>query len=208
VRSVLGEVVRSGTGQAAAPQGWKAYGKTGTTTGNADAWFVGWSEGRVLGVWMGRRRDAAGEALAGRGAPAEYFRRVAASTNAMADYRLAQERGVRAPAAAAERPATPGMRQAERPRASARDPRPLPPRIPGTDRAPSPLRLVPPPQEADRWVPPSPFPPRLADRDPAPSPRVTEMRRRPVPPRGAWVRDPWLDEGWDEDFEEDPDRLW
>jgi hypothetical protein len=35
------------------------------------------------------------------------------------------------------------------------------------------------------------------------------MRRRPaLPPRGAWDRDPWLDEAWDENFEEDLDRLW
>src|SRR5215213_5819867 len=74
------------------PCRWKAYGKTGTTTGHADAWFVGWSEGRVLGVWMGKRRDASGEGLAGKGAPAEYFRRVSTSANEMMDYRMAQAR--------------------------------------------------------------------------------------------------------------------
>jgi penicillin-binding protein 1A len=91
-RAVLNEVVRSGTGQGAALGRWKAYGKTGTTTGHADAWFVGWSEGRVLGVWMGKRRDASGEGLAGKGAPAEYFQRVSTSANEMMDYRAAQER--------------------------------------------------------------------------------------------------------------------
>jgi penicillin-binding protein 1A len=92
-RSVLGEVVRTGTGRGAALQGWKAFGKTGTTTGNADAWFIGWSEGRVLGVWMGRRRDTPGEGLAGKGAPADYFRRVSGSANAMMAYRRNQEQG-------------------------------------------------------------------------------------------------------------------
>src|SRR5215204_2265303 len=90
-RAVLNEVVRSGTGQGAALGRWKAYGKTGTTTGHADAWFVGWSEGRVLGVWMGKRRDASGEGLAGKGTPAEYFRRVSSSANEMMYYRAAQE---------------------------------------------------------------------------------------------------------------------
>jgi penicillin-binding protein 1A len=90
-RAVLNEVVRSGTGQGAALGRWKAYGKTGTTTGHADAWFIGWSEGRVLGVWMGKRRDASGEGLAGKGAPAEFFRRVSNSANEMMDYRAAQE---------------------------------------------------------------------------------------------------------------------
>jgi penicillin-binding protein 1A len=91
-RTVLHEVVRSGTGQRARLPRWQAYGKTGTTTGNADAWFVGWSEGRVLGVWMGRRRDAAGTAIAGKDAPADLFRRVSSETNDMMEYRAGQRR--------------------------------------------------------------------------------------------------------------------
>ena len=39
---------------------------------------------------MGKRRDASGEGLAGKGAPAEYFRRVASSANEMMDYRATQ----------------------------------------------------------------------------------------------------------------------
>jgi penicillin-binding protein 1A len=90
-RAVLNEVVRTGTGTGARLQRWKAYGKTGTTTGNADAWFIGWSEGRVLGTWMGKRRDAAGEAIAGKGAPAEFFRRVSNGANEMAEYRSSRQ---------------------------------------------------------------------------------------------------------------------
>jgi penicillin-binding protein 1A len=90
-RTVLSEVVRSGTGHAARLERWQAYGKTGTTTGNADAWFIGWSEGRVLGVWMGKRRGATGGALAGAGAPADLFRRIATSTNEMMEYRASRE---------------------------------------------------------------------------------------------------------------------
>ena len=91
-RTVLHEVVRSGTGQRARLSRWHAYGKTGTTTGNADAWFVGWSEGRVLGIWMGRGRDAAGAAIAGKDAPADLFRRVSSETNEMMDYRAGRRR--------------------------------------------------------------------------------------------------------------------
>lgn len=116
-RRILREVVRGGTGQAASLRAWPVYGKTGTTTGNADAWFVGWSEGRVLGVWMGRRRDAAGDALAGRGAPADLFRRVAGSANAMTDARLEKPQAAPPPQVARARP---------QPRPEAR-PRPLPP---------------------------------------------------------------------------------
>jgi penicillin-binding protein 1A len=83
----LQEVVQSGTGHGARLRHWQAYGKTGTTTGNADAWFIGWSEGRVLGVWMGRRRGATGVAIAGKDAPAEFFRRVSNEANEMMDYR-------------------------------------------------------------------------------------------------------------------------
>jgi penicillin-binding protein 1A len=91
-RTVLHEVVQSGTGKRARLSRWQAYGKTGTTTGNADAWFVGWSEGRVLGIWMGRRRDAAGAAIAGKDAPADLFRRVSSETNEMMDYRAGRRR--------------------------------------------------------------------------------------------------------------------
>jgi len=80
-RSVLQEVVRNGTGRAALLKRWAAYGKTGTSTGNADAWFIGWSEDRVLGIWMGRPRLETGPALAGAGAPAAYFKRVSNAAN-------------------------------------------------------------------------------------------------------------------------------
>jgi penicillin-binding protein 1A len=92
IRSMLHEVVRAGTGRGAALRGWKTYGKTGTTSGNADAWFIGWSEGRVLGVWMGKRRDEPGEALAGSGPPAHLFKRVSTSVNALVEERLRLDR--------------------------------------------------------------------------------------------------------------------
>lgn len=89
-RTVLNEVVRAGTGSGARLRRWQAYGKTGTTTGNADAWFIGWSEGRVLGVWMGRRRDAVGDVIGGKNAPAEFFRLVSNGINEMMEYRARQ----------------------------------------------------------------------------------------------------------------------
>ncbi|HZH50798.1 MAG TPA: transglycosylase domain-containing protein [Microvirga sp.] len=84
-QAVLREVVQNGTGRAARLKRWAAYGKTGTSTGNADAWFIGWSEQRVFGVWMGRRRDETGSAVAGAGAPAAYFGRVATAVNEWAE---------------------------------------------------------------------------------------------------------------------------
>jgi penicillin-binding protein 1A len=84
-QAVLREVVQNGTGRAARLKRWTAYGKTGTSTGNADAWFIGWSEQRVFGVWMGRRRGETGQAIAGAGAPAAYFGRVATAVNEWAE---------------------------------------------------------------------------------------------------------------------------
>jgi penicillin-binding protein 1A len=103
-QAVLREVVEHGTGRAAQMKRWAAYGKTGTSTGNTDAWFVGWSEQRVLGIWMGRRRGEAGQAVAGAGAPAAYFERVATAVNEWAErqqrseeQRLASARANRSP---------------------------------------------------------------------------------------------------------------
>jgi penicillin-binding protein 1A len=90
-QTVLREVVRTGTGQAARLKHWPAHGKTGTSTGNTDAWFIGWSEQRVLGVWMGRRREATGPALAGAGAPAAYFGRVSSAVNEWAERQQKRE---------------------------------------------------------------------------------------------------------------------
>jgi penicillin-binding protein 1A len=93
-QAMLREVVQHGTGRAAQLKRWTAYGKTGTSTGNADAWFIGWSEQRVFGVWMGRGRGESGPALAGAGAPAAYFGRVATAVNEWAErqQRLEEQR--------------------------------------------------------------------------------------------------------------------
>jgi penicillin-binding protein 1A len=140
VQSVLGEVVRAGTGRGAALRPWKAFGKTGTTTDNADAWFIGWSEGRVMGVWMGRRRTAEGVALAGKDAPADLFRRVIGRINAMEDYRQDREATTsvvaRAPSGSKAKASTP---RAASPHAKSRDA--------GSRAASSPARpMLPPPR--------------------------------------------------------------
>lgn len=88
---LLREVVRNGTGRAAMLKRWPAYGKTGTSSENADAWFVGWAEKRVFGVWMGRGRGERGPALAGAGAPAAYFGRVLNAASEWADDRERHE---------------------------------------------------------------------------------------------------------------------
>lgn len=56
--SMLREAVDSGTGAAARAVGAPAAGKTGTTDGYRDAWFVGFVPGLAAGVWVGFDRPA------------------------------------------------------------------------------------------------------------------------------------------------------
>lgn len=53
VRNVLGGVVERGSGTAARLPNSDVWGKTGTTEGFGDAWFVGGNEKLVTAVWMG-----------------------------------------------------------------------------------------------------------------------------------------------------------
>lgn len=52
--SLLLEVVSNGTATKAKALPYPVGGKTGTTSGNTDAWFVGLSASWAVGVWLGR----------------------------------------------------------------------------------------------------------------------------------------------------------
>ena len=54
MRELLREVVISGTAQKAKELDREVYGKTGTTNDFSDAWFVGFDDNLVVGVWVGR----------------------------------------------------------------------------------------------------------------------------------------------------------
>ncbi len=54
VRSLLRSVVLQGTGKKARSLKRRAYGKTGTSNECADAWFIGFDENLITGVWVGR----------------------------------------------------------------------------------------------------------------------------------------------------------
>ncbi len=67
VREVLGAVVERGSGTAARLPNSDVWGKTGTTEGFGDAWFVGANEKLVTAVWMGYEEGQAHQLLNVRG---------------------------------------------------------------------------------------------------------------------------------------------
>ena len=75
LRQMLAGVVQRGTGRAANPGFWAA-GKTGTTTANRDAWFIGFTEGYVAGVWLGNSDSRPMLGVSGGGLPAQIWRAV------------------------------------------------------------------------------------------------------------------------------------
>lgn len=75
MRQMLSGVVERGTGKAADPGFW-AGGKTGTTTANRDAWFIGFTEEYVAGIWLGNGDNKPMQGVSGGGLPAQIWRAV------------------------------------------------------------------------------------------------------------------------------------
>jgi membrane peptidoglycan carboxypeptidase len=72
--SMMENVVRSGTGQRASFGEWEIAGKTGTTQGARDAWFIGFTADYATGVWMGYDDNTPLTGVTGGGLPAEIWR--------------------------------------------------------------------------------------------------------------------------------------
>ncbi len=66
-------VVGRGTGRAADPGDRWTGGKTGTSQGWRDAWFVGFSHDLVIGVWVGNDDNTPMQRVTGGGLPARMF---------------------------------------------------------------------------------------------------------------------------------------
>ena len=71
---MLKQVVTQGTGRAAQLSRGYAAGKTGTTQDYRDAWFVGYTEKFVTGVWMGNDNNASMNRITGGKYPAQLWR--------------------------------------------------------------------------------------------------------------------------------------
>ena len=70
---LLRGVVRYGTGRGAALDGFSA-GKTGTTQDSRDAWFVGFDDRLVVGVWVGNDDDSPMKGVVGGTLPASIWK--------------------------------------------------------------------------------------------------------------------------------------
>ena len=73
---MLHQVIERGSGLRARLPGRPAAGKTGTTQGARDAWFIGFTGQYVTGVWMGYDDNSPLTGVTGSGLPAEIWRQV------------------------------------------------------------------------------------------------------------------------------------
>ena len=71
---MMNQVVESGTGRRANLGERQSAGKTGTTQGARDAWFIGFTADYVAGVWMGYDDNRRLSGVTGGGLPAEIWR--------------------------------------------------------------------------------------------------------------------------------------
>ncbi len=81
MNEMLSAVVTSGTGTAAALSGRPAAGKTGTSSGYRDAWFIGYTADYVAGVWLGNDRRARMRFVTGGSLPASIWRQIMESAH-------------------------------------------------------------------------------------------------------------------------------
>ena len=71
---MLNQVVETGSGRRAQIDGWQMGGKTGTTQGAKDAWFLGFTADYVAGVWMGNDDNTPLVGVTGSGLPAQIWK--------------------------------------------------------------------------------------------------------------------------------------
>lgn len=75
IKLVLRQVVEDGTGKRANIAN-NIYGKTGTSQDFRDAWFVGFDDKYIVGVWIGNDNNSATNRITGGSLPAALFAKV------------------------------------------------------------------------------------------------------------------------------------
>ncbi|MFK7902139.1 MAG: transglycosylase domain-containing protein [Nitratireductor sp.] len=72
---MMAQIPERGTARAAALEGIRAAGKTGTTSSYKDAWFVGYTGNYVAGIWMGNDNSKPTNRLTGGNLPAQTWKK-------------------------------------------------------------------------------------------------------------------------------------
>jgi len=78
---MMQSVVQRGTGQGANFGNTQAAGKTGTSQDSRDAWFMGFTDRLVTGVWLGNDDNSSMKRVTGGSHPARIWRQVMAKHN-------------------------------------------------------------------------------------------------------------------------------
>ena len=73
MNAMLSRTLIIGTGRRAALETWTGAGKTGTTQGLRDAWFVGYTANLTTGVWIGHDDNSPMDGITGGGLPAQVW---------------------------------------------------------------------------------------------------------------------------------------
>ena len=92
MNDMLGTALRDGTGKRAALPSEFAAGKTGTSQGFRDAWFVGYTSRLTAGVWAGNDDGRPMNRVVGGGLPAEIWREIMLAAQSPATASTAGER--------------------------------------------------------------------------------------------------------------------
>ncbi len=72
IKEALREVIKNGTGKNA-NIAKNIYGKTGTSQNFRDAWFIGFNDDYVIGIWIGNDNNSATNKITGGGLPTNLF---------------------------------------------------------------------------------------------------------------------------------------